>query len=79
MTGAEGPGRRGAMPRAAVGVAYAEGQAWLRRGQPAVGVYVDSCSASMVCARWLNPVPASTAHNYRLSPFNNNSIRGEGN
>jgi hypothetical protein len=50
---AEGPRRRGQTPRAAVGVAYAEGQAWLRRGQPAVGVVLRSCSD------WRRVVPTS--------------------
>jgi hypothetical protein len=35
---------RGAMPRAALSVAYADGPIWLRRGFPAVGVASHSCS-----------------------------------
>jgi hypothetical protein len=35
---AEGLTRRGAMPRAALGIAYAEGQSMLRRGFPALGI-----------------------------------------
>jgi hypothetical protein len=36
--------RRGATPRAALGVYYADGKTWLRRGQLAVGVSFHSCS-----------------------------------
>ena len=42
---AEGGLCRGTTPRAALGVAYADGQTWLRRRQLAVGVASDSCSA----------------------------------
>ena len=41
---AEGGLCRGTTPRAALGVAYADGQTWLRRGQLAVGVASHSCS-----------------------------------
>jgi hypothetical protein len=53
---AEGPRRRRRTPRAAVGVAYAEGKAWLRRGQPAVGVPADSCSELTVTIDPLRPL-----------------------
>jgi hypothetical protein len=51
---AERPKRRRHRPRAAVGVAYTEGQAWLRRGQLAIGVCVHSCSD--FCYLVLEPV-----------------------
>ena len=41
---AEGYLRRGHMPRAALGVCYADGDCCIRRGSRAVGVRVHSCS-----------------------------------